>query len=59
MSELHKALGDISNIRKQVALTTQFAGEFSICLNLVYAKSPRSRLTGAHLEAKGLVTVCG
>lgn len=26
MSELHKALGDISNIRKQVALTTQFRG---------------------------------
>lgn len=26
MSELHKALGDISNIRKQVALATQFRG---------------------------------
>jgi hypothetical protein len=26
MSELHKALGDITNIRKQVALTTQFRG---------------------------------
>lgn len=26
MNELHKALGDISNIRKQVALTTQFRG---------------------------------